>query len=46
MRKILIVLSVIMLTVSLKAEIIKRDQVNAGNLKKMAGSVYAYEEPT
>ncbi len=46
MRKIFIVLSAFILAVSLKAEIIKRDQVNADNLKKMAGSVYAYEAPT
>ena len=46
MRKILIVLSAIMLTVDLQADIIKKGQVNADNLKKMAGSVYAYEAPT
>ena len=47
MRRIIIVLSVLMLTTGgLKAEIIKRGQVNADNLKKMAGSVYAYEAPT
>ena len=46
MRKVFIVLSVFILTVSLKAEIIRKDQVNADNLKKMAGSVYAYEAPT
>lgn len=46
MRKIFVVLSVLLLTVSLKAQIIKKDQVNADNLKKMAGSVYAYEAPT
>ena len=46
MRKIFVVLSVLLLTVSLNAEIIKRDQVNSSNLKKMAGSVYAYEAPT
>ena len=46
MRKIFVALSVLLLAVSLNAEIIKRDQVNADNLKKMAGSVYAYEAPT
>ncbi len=46
MRKIFVGLSFFILTVSLKAEIIKKDQVNADNLKKMAGSVYAYEAPT
>ena len=46
MRKILLTLSVFLLTTCLHAEIIKRDQVNAGNVKKMAGSVYAYEAPT
>ena len=46
MRKIFVVLSVLLLTVSLKAQIIKKDQINADNLKKMAGSVYAYEAPT
>ena len=46
MRKMFVVLSVLLLTVSLNAEIIKRGQVNADNVKKMAGSVYAYEAPT
>ena len=46
MRKLFVVLSVLLLTISLKAQIIKKDQVNADNLKKMAGSVYAYEAPT
>ncbi len=46
MRKIFVALSVLLLTFSVKAQIIKRDQVNADNLKKMAGSVYAYEAPT
>ena len=45
MRKIFVALSVLLLTFSVKAQIIKRDQVNADNLKKMAGSVYAYEAP-
>ncbi len=46
MRKIFVALSVLLLAFSVKAQIIKRDQVNADNLKKMAGSVYAYEAPT
>ena len=46
MRKIFVALSVLLLTFSVKAQIIKRDQVNADNLKKMAGSVYAYQAPT
>ena len=46
MRRILIILSAVMLTVNLQAEIIKRGDVNAGNVRKMAGSVYAYEAPT
>ena len=46
MRKIFVALSVLLLAFSVKAQIIKRDQVNADNLKKMAGSVYAYQAPT
>ena len=46
MRKIFVALSVLLLTFNVKAQIIKRDQVNADNLKKMAGSVYAYQAPT
>ena len=46
MRKIFVAFSVLLLAFSVKAQIIKRDQVNADNLKKMAGSVYAYEAPT
>ena len=30
----------------LRAEIIKKGEVNASNLAKMAGSVYAYQAPT
>ena len=46
MKGLLSFLMVSAVAVSLQAEVIPRDKMNAENLKKFAGSVYAYEAPT
>ena len=45
-RRLFSVLILSALALCLNAEVIRRDQMNAGNLNKFAGSVYAYEDPT
>ena len=45
-RRLFSVLLLSALALCLNAEVIRRDQMNAGNLNKFAGSVYAYEDPT
>ena len=46
LKRLFIVIVWSALALSLNAKVIKRDQMNAENLKKFAGSVYAYEAPT
>ena len=46
MRKLIAVLVASVVVLGLDAKVIKKDQMNADNLKKFAGSVYAYEAPT
>lgn len=45
MKRLIFILSAFTLFFSADAKVIKRDQMNDGNLKKFAGSVYAYEDP-
>lgn len=46
MRKLIAVLVASVVVLGLDAKVIRKDQMNADNLKKFAGSVYAYEAPT
>ena len=46
MRKLIAMLLASVVVLGLDAKVIKKDQMNADNLKKFAGSVYAYEAPT
>ena len=46
MRKLLAFVAFSIALVGINAKVIKKDQMNAENLKKFAGSVYAYEAPT
>ena len=46
LKRLFIVIVWSALALSLNAKVIKKDQMNAENLKKFAGSVYAYEAPT
>lgn len=47
MKKHIITIAALAFALSLQAQnIITRDQVNDSNIKKMAGSVYQYEDPT
>ncbi len=46
MRRFTLFIAALALALSAGAKIIKKDQMNAENLKKFAGSVYAYEAPT
>ena len=46
MRRFTLFIAALAVVLSAGAKIIKKDQMNAENLKKFAGSVYAYEAPT
>ena len=46
MRKLFAIVLASFVVIGLDAKVIKKDQMNAENLKKFAGSVYAYEAPT
>lgn len=46
MRRFSLFIASLVVVLSAGAKVIKKDQMNADNLKKFAGSVYAYEAPT
>ena len=46
MRRFTLFIAALAVVLSAGAKIIKKDQMSAENLKKFAGSVYAYEAPT
>ena len=46
MRRLALIVTASILFTCTEAKVIKREEMNADNLKKFAGSVYAYEAPT
>ena len=46
LRRLAVFVLALLAVTGVKADIIKKGDVNADNVKKMAGSVYAYEAPT
>lgn len=46
MRKTVIFASLLAFAISLQAEIIPKEGINSDNVKKFAGSLYEYEDPT